>query len=133
MARVADADPAQHLDPLGDQVDELELLLGVLVEQQVQLVEGRAGDVPVVLLVQRVQDRRVGEDLVEQPAALDPRVGAERDRLQPNVPEPLELPRPAGGANLGERRPLVVLARALDVDWRLGVAVAMGASGWAAC
>jgi hypothetical protein len=37
----------------------------VLVEEQVELVEGRAGDVPVRLLVERVEDRRVGEDLVQ--------------------------------------------------------------------
>ena len=42
VARVADGDATQALDPLGEQVDELELLLGVLVEQQVELVEGRA-------------------------------------------------------------------------------------------
>ena len=41
---IAHRDAAQALDALGDQVDQLELLLGVLVEQQVELVEGRARD-----------------------------------------------------------------------------------------
>ena len=69
VARVAHGDAAQALDALGEQVDQLVLLLGVLVEQQVELVEGRAGDEPVLLLVERVQDQRVGEDLVQQLAA----------------------------------------------------------------
>ena len=38
---------------------------GVLVEQQVQLVEGRPAHQPVVLLVEGVQDLRVGQELVE--------------------------------------------------------------------
>ena len=91
VPRVADADPAQHLDPLGDRVGELELLLGVLVEQQVELVEGRARRVPVRLLVQRVEDRRVGEDLVEQLAALASRLGGQGDRQLAEGAEALEL------------------------------------------
>ena len=42
VTRVADGDAAEALDPLGEEVDDLVLLLGVLVEQQVELVEGRA-------------------------------------------------------------------------------------------
>jgi hypothetical protein len=38
---------AQTLDALGEEVDQLELLTGVLVESQVELVEGRPRDVPV--------------------------------------------------------------------------------------
>jgi len=38
---------AQTLDALGEEVDQLELLTGVLVEGQVELVEGRPRDVPV--------------------------------------------------------------------------------------
>ena len=68
MARIADGDAAEALDALGDQVDQLRLLLGVLVEQEVELVEGRAGDQPVMLLVQAVQDHRVRQDLVQHGA-----------------------------------------------------------------
>ena len=75
MPRVADADPAEHLDALGEHVDQLELLLGVFVEQEMELVEGRPGNVPVRLLVHRVEDGRVGQDLVEQLAALGARLG----------------------------------------------------------
>src|SRR5207244_11064893 len=70
---------------------QLELLLGMLVEQQVQLVEGRAGDQPVVLLVERVQDRGVGQDLVEQLAAFLSRLSRERDRQQAQRSELLQL------------------------------------------
>ena len=70
VARITDCDPAQALDPLREQVDDLGLLLGVLVEQQVELVEGRPGHEPVVLLVERVEDHRVGQDLVQELAAL---------------------------------------------------------------
>ena len=91
MARVADGDAAEALDALGEQVDELELLLGVLVEQEVELVEGRPGDQPVVLLVERVEDHRVGEDLVEQPAALRLRLVGQADRQRPERPEALDL------------------------------------------
>ena len=34
-----DADPTQQLDPLGDGIDELALLVSVLVEEQMQLGE----------------------------------------------------------------------------------------------
>ena len=98
MARVADRDATEQLDALGEEIDERELLLGVLVEQQVQLVEGRTGHVPVVLLVQRVEDRRVGEDLVQGPAAVLARLVRERDRQVAQRPEALDL--------LAERRVL---------------------------
>src|SRR3954452_21100312 len=91
VARVANRDPAERLDTLGEQVDQLELLLGVLVEQQMQLVEGGAGDEPGVLLVERVQDRRVGEDLVEGLAALPAPLAAQADRQRAELPERLDL------------------------------------------
>ena len=98
VARVADGDPAEGLDPLGQHVDDLGLLLGVLVEQQVELVEGRPGDQPVVLLVERVEDHRVGQDLVEEPAALRSGVRCQRDRQAAERAEALDL--------LAERRKL---------------------------
>ena len=91
VARITDGDPAEALDPLGEQVDDLGLLLGVLVEQQVELVEGRPGHEPVVLLVERVEDHRVGEDLVEQLAALGPCLLRQGDGQQSGRPEALDL------------------------------------------
>ena len=80
VARIADRDAAEALDALGEQVDQLGLLLVVLVEEQVQLIEGRAGDQPVVLLVEAGEDHAVGEDLVEQLAAPRPRLVGQADR-----------------------------------------------------
>jgi len=39
VSGVRDGHAAEGLDPLGDQIDQFELLLGVLVQQQVQLEE----------------------------------------------------------------------------------------------
>jgi hypothetical protein len=46
-----DAHAAQRLDPLRDGVDQAALFIEVLVEEQVELVEGRPADLPVVLLL----------------------------------------------------------------------------------
>jgi hypothetical protein len=51
VARISEGDPTKALDPLREEVDELELLVSVLVEQKMQLEECGAGDEPVVLLV----------------------------------------------------------------------------------
>ena len=91
MTRVADGDPSEGLDALSQQVDQLELLLGVLVEEEVQLVEGRACDVPVRLLVQGVQDRRIRQDLVQQAAALAADALGEADRQAAHRVEGLDL------------------------------------------
>ena len=48
------------------------LLFGVLVEEQMQLVEGVAPHQPVVLLVQAVKDDAVGQELIEQLRTLRP-------------------------------------------------------------
>ncbi len=40
VARVANGDSAQAMDTLGEQVDELELLVRVFIEQPRKLVEG---------------------------------------------------------------------------------------------
>ena len=124
VARVTDGDPAEALDPLGEQVDDLGLLLGVLVEQQVELVEGRPGDEPVVLLVERVEDHRVGEDLVEQPAALGPRLLGQGDRQQSGRPEALDLDAERRELRLRRqaRRPArrrSVAACGLDLGWHV--------------
>ena len=65
VGRHREADPAEHLDPLGEHVDQFVLLLVVLVVEEVQLVEGRARDLPVVLLVHVAKGHRVGEKLLE--------------------------------------------------------------------
>ncbi len=48
---IANRDTTKGLYPLGDFVHQIELLTGVLVQQQVQLVEGRPTHEPVVLFV----------------------------------------------------------------------------------
>jgi hypothetical protein len=101
VARIADADPAEHLDPLGERVYELGLLLVVLVEEEVELVEGRPDRVPVGLLVERREDHRVRLDLAEDAAALGARIGGERDRELAEGPEALELAAGLAQARLG--------------------------------
>ena len=55
----------QGLDPLSQEVDHLELLVSVLIQQEVQLVEGMPPYQPVVLLVEAMQDDAVGQDVVQ--------------------------------------------------------------------
>jgi len=91
VGRHGDADTAQHHDPLGDQVHQLALLVEVLVEQQVQRVEGGAGYLPVVLLVQVAERDGVREQLVEVGRALPARGLGESDRHGYNRPKGLDL------------------------------------------
>ena len=65
VRRHGDAHAAEELNPLGDGVDEFVLLSVVLVKEQMQLVEGGARDLPVVLLVHVAQGHGVREDLVQ--------------------------------------------------------------------
>src|SRR5579875_1112961 len=51
----ADRDATEHLDTLREQVYCLLDLLGMFVEQEVKLIEGRPGNLPVMLLVQVVE------------------------------------------------------------------------------
>src|SRR5262249_52400517 len=81
----------ERLDSLGDHVDQFELFAGVLVEKQVQLVEGRAAHQPVVLLVQRVQDLRISERLIKKLAGEHPCVVGQRYGELPDCAELLEL------------------------------------------
>ena len=60
-----DGDAAKELNALGDGIDHLDLLVEVFVEEEVKLVEGRTGDLPVVLLVHVPQSDGVGQKLVE--------------------------------------------------------------------
>ena len=45
-----DADAAEELDPFGKRIDNCGLFVRMLVEQQMQLIEGRSGHLPVMLL-----------------------------------------------------------------------------------
>ena len=65
VAAHGDADAAEQLDALGDGVDHLGLLFVVLIEEEMELVEGGSGDLPVVLFVHVAKDDGVGEELVE--------------------------------------------------------------------
>src|SRR5713101_5934821 len=68
MTRISDCNSAERLDPFGDLVDQLDLLAGVFVQQEMELVESRSAHEPMMFLVERVQDLRVREDLVQAPA-----------------------------------------------------------------
>ncbi len=59
------AHPTEELNPFGDRVNQRVLLVVVLVEQQMQLIEGRTRSLPVVFLVQIAQRHRVGEKLIQ--------------------------------------------------------------------
>src|SRR3989442_12962335 len=112
MARVSHRDPAERLHALGEQIDELELLVGVLVEEQVQLVEGRARNQPVMFLVQRVKNARIRQDAIQKLAALAANLIAESDRQRAQRVEALDL-----FAELGRARPGRCLR---SVSWSRG-------------
>src|SRR5262249_32517991 len=80
VVRGRDADAAERLDALGDLVDLLGQLPGVPVEEQVQRVDGRARDLPVVLLVEVAQHHRVREEIVQSIHGRGPRLVAEPER-----------------------------------------------------
>lgn len=80
VARVSDRDAAEALDPLGQLVHDGQLGLGVLVQHEVERVEGRPAHEPVVLLVEGVQDLRVGEYAVQPLTGVHAGVVAEADR-----------------------------------------------------
>ena len=50
VGRHRDGDTPEQLDALGQRIDQLVLLFVMLVEQQVQLLEGGAGNLPVMFL-----------------------------------------------------------------------------------
>ncbi len=78
VAAHGDGDAAKELDALGDGVDHFNLFVEVLVEEEVKLVEGGAGDLPVVLFVHVAQGDGVGEELVEFGDHVGAHPGAER-------------------------------------------------------
>ena len=56
---------AEKLNSLGDGIDNLGLLSVVFVEQQVQLIEGWSGHLPVRFLVEIPQSHGIGKQQVE--------------------------------------------------------------------
>ena len=80
VAAHGDGDAAEELDALGDGVDHLDLLVEVLVEEKMKLVEGGAGDLPVVFLVHVAQGDGIGEELVELGDHVGADLGIERMR-----------------------------------------------------
>jgi hypothetical protein len=86
---VGDCDTTEGLDAFAHQVDEGQLLTGVLVEQQVELVERRASHQPVVFLVEVVKDDAVRQRLVDCVDALRSRLFVETDRHRPDLTEAL--------------------------------------------
>ena len=91
VVRHGNAQPAEGLDPLGNDIDNVCLLAEMLVEQQVKLVESRPRNLPVMLLVHVAKRHRVGQQLVEVVDALFANFLAKRDRHRDDVPEGLDL------------------------------------------
>src|SRR5262249_9029099 len=81
----------EGLNAFGDFVDELVLLLRMLIQQQMELIEGRASHQPVMLLVQRVEDLRIGQDLIEPLTRIQPGVVARPQGKPPHRAERLNL------------------------------------------
>ena len=54
------ADTAEQLDTLGNRVYQFDLLVEVLIEEQMQLIERRSGDLPVRLLIQVAESHGIG-------------------------------------------------------------------------
>ena len=89
-----DGDAPQELNPLRHQVHQLILGLVVLIEEQVQLVEGLPRHLPVVLLVHVPQGHGVRQHLVEGLHALLADLLREPDGEPGDRPEGLQLPPP---------------------------------------
>src|SRR2546425_2825694 len=103
------AHAAKRLDPLRDGVDHPALFIEVLVEEQVELVEGWPADLPVVLLVQIPQGHGVDQQLVEILGADAANRRVERDGNVSHRPVVLEL-LGVRGVPLGQREVVLSLA-----------------------
>ena len=75
-----DADAAEELDAFGDRVHEFDLFAEMLIEEHMELIEGVADDLPVMLFVEIAQGHGVGEDLIEVFDALGAGLLIEGDR-----------------------------------------------------
>src|SRR5207253_1666427 len=71
--------PTEQLNALRDGVDELVLLLIVFIEQEMELIKRRSGDLPMMVLVQVAERHRVGQKLIQVLDALLTRVFRQRD------------------------------------------------------
>ena len=60
-----DGDAAEGLDAFSDLIDEFELGFKVFIKEQMQRVEGGAGDLPVMFFIQVAEGEGVGEELIE--------------------------------------------------------------------
>ena len=60
-----DAQSAEQLNALGDGVDKFRLLTEMFIEKQMELVEGRSGNLPMRFLIQVAQGHSVGKQLIE--------------------------------------------------------------------
>jgi len=88
VAHLGDRNPTEHLDALSQCVDQFQLFAGVLVQQQMQLLEGRPAYLPVVLLVQAVEDHRIGQVGLEPPPAVPAQPGCGAPPAPPEASHP---------------------------------------------
>jgi hypothetical protein len=91
MPRISNRDPAERLYPLRDFIDQLDLLAGVLVEQQVELVKSCSAHQPMMFLIERVQDLRVAKDLIQALAGKKPHLVSKPQRELPHTAEGLNF------------------------------------------
>src|SRR6185295_9335964 len=71
-----------------------------LVEQEMQLIKRRAGDLPMMFLIKISEGDRVGQELIEVVDSLLARLFGQRDRHPHQMPKRLNLM----GLLMGERR-----------------------------
>jgi hypothetical protein len=100
------ADPAEELNTLRDGIDELILLLRVLIEQKMELIKRRSGDLPMMFLVQIAERHRVGQKLIQVLDALLTRVFRQRDGHSNEMAEWLDFMRvlPGHGSRALQKR-----------------------------
>jgi hypothetical protein len=91
VVRHRHAHAAEQLNALRNRIDDVVLLAIVLVEQQMELIEGWAGHLPMMFLVQITERHRVGEQLIQILDALFTRVFRQRDGHSDEMPERLDL------------------------------------------
>ena len=60
-----DGDSAEGVNAFGQRIDQLRLLAEVLVEEKVELVKRRPGDLPRMLLIHIAQGHCAGENPIE--------------------------------------------------------------------
>src|SRR5258706_3598422 len=101
IVRHRNAHAAEQLNALGHSVDHLVLLVIVLIEEEMELIERGAGNLPVMFLVQVAKRHRVGQQLIEIVDALFARVFRQCNRHSDQVAERLDLVRGLPGDGRG--------------------------------